>query len=909
MNVNNKNIGIAGYWFATNYGGVASYYSLYRKIESLGYAPFLIETPYLESDKEGLDTFPRKFFRDMDVRISKCFQNSELDKLNELADTFILGSDQVLTSSSIRAFGKLFLMEFAQQGKNCVAFSSSCGGDNLNVDEKIIQYAKNQLKKFNAVSVREYTAVDIVKNKFGRETEVVIDPIFMTSAEEYRSIAEQADIQEKQEAFILAYILDPTEDKKKGLKTIQDTLNLRKKIALDGRKFTHEKNEKIMGIPEDTLPELDFMQWLYYFSRASFVYTDSFHGAAMAIILNKPFIMYANHMRGYPRFATLAKMFGVASRMIQKADDIDIEELKGQINFEKINKMIQKENLKAEEWLRCALIPKENLKAFQIQQSTERKFVPDFERCRMVVSLLKQYGIRHVVLSSGTRNLNLVRFFEANEWFQTYRVIDERSAGFFALGLALELKTTVALCCTSGTAASNYLTAVTEAFYQQVPLAVITADRYPCYLGQMEDQTIPQYNIYGDVCKKSVTLPVNTGYLADWETRRMICDALLEINHHGSGPVQINVPIQTIDRLPPDKKTLWLWNYRKISRVDCADDSQVWKSYIERLENAKRILLVYGQNHPLSEDEKKIVEEFADKYKCVIVIDHLSNYQGKYTVLSFPILKDMSQQEFNEKLAPEIVITVGGKRMLNDPIVYKLRGMKADYEHWRVSEDGNVADMFRRLTTVFECSQQYFFQFFCKNSRKISEDITYINRWREEENRKLFANHMENYSMKYVLERFMQEIPANSLLHISIGNTVMYSNIYPLKDSVEVYCNMGTNGIDGCASTFMGHAAVTDKKAFLIIGDLSFFYDMNSVFNKELKSNIRILLNNNDGAGLLRDLGSPAITHEHHTVAKDYVVSLGFQYLSARNQEEYEKNLSVFVSDGTGLPIFFEVFS
>ncbi len=146
----------------------------------------------------------------------------------------------------------------------------------------------------------------------------------------------------------------------------------------------------------------------------------------------------------------------------------------------------------------------------------------DFARCKMLVTLLRDYGIKHVVLSAGSRNLNLVRLFEANRCFRTYSVIDERSAGFYALGIALKLRKPVAICCTSGTAASNYLSPVTEAFYQQVPLVVITADRYPCLLGQNEDQTIPQVNMFEKVCKRSVTLPVNSGHLGDWEARRQI---------------------------------------------------------------------------------------------------------------------------------------------------------------------------------------------------------------------------------------------------------------------------------------------------------------------------------------------------------------------------------------------------
>lgn len=348
-----KNVGIVGYWFATNYGGVASYYSLYKKIEQLGYMPFLVETPYLEDDREGKDTFSRHFFSEIGAKISSCYKINELGNLNKEADIFVLGSDQVLTSSSIRAFGKLFLMEFADNNKRKIAISSSCGGDNLNADNNIVEYAKKQLRKFSAISVREYTAVDIVRNKFGIFADVIIDPIFFTSKEQYKSIA--GVINKSEEPYLLAYILDPTPDKKAAIVKIAEKLNVKIKVALDGRKFTYDKNFQLMEMAEDILPQLNFQQWIYYLSNASYVLTDSFHGASMALIMNKPFIMYANHMRGYPRFLTLAKMFNIRARLVEKTADITEQLINENIDFDFINKIIEQQNICAENWLKKAI--------------------------------------------------------------------------------------------------------------------------------------------------------------------------------------------------------------------------------------------------------------------------------------------------------------------------------------------------------------------------------------------------------------------------------------------------------------------------------------------------------------------------------------------------------------------------
>ena len=352
--MNNKDVAIIGYWFATNYGGVASYYSLYKKIKEMGYSPFLVETPYLETDKEGLDTFPRNFLKSIDAKVSDCYKVEELTELNKLTNTFVLGSDQVLTSSSIKWFGKLFLMEFAEKSKRKIAISSSCGGDNLNAGSEIVDYARKQLKDFSAVSVREYSAVDIVKDKFDIDAEVIIDPIFFTKKADYEKLSEGINL-EKEEPYLLAYVLDPTPDKRDAILKIAKKRNLKVKIALDGRKFTHEKNCEKMGMPEETLPELDFPQWLYYFKHASYVFTDSFHGAAMSIIMNKQFIMYANYMRGYPRFLTLAKMFNLYPRLVEKSESITETLIEEIINFEDINKVIENQCEHGEAWLRNAL--------------------------------------------------------------------------------------------------------------------------------------------------------------------------------------------------------------------------------------------------------------------------------------------------------------------------------------------------------------------------------------------------------------------------------------------------------------------------------------------------------------------------------------------------------------------------
>lgn len=373
MEYNKNNVGIIGYWFATNYGGVASYYSLYTKIEKLGYSPFFIEDTNLHEDKRKKEAFSRKFFKEIGAAICDPYKKEELEKLNAYADTFLLGSDQVFTVFGLSKHGKAFLMEFANPDKKRIVVSGSCGGENIRKEgnEDLVSYAREELQKFSGVSVRESSGVDLVRDKFRVDATYLIDPIFFTSRDEFKRIGETAKL-EKKEEYMLAYILDPTDDKREGIQKVSEILGLKKKIALDGRQFTHEENSKKLDLIEDTLPELDFKQWLHYYSNASFILTDSFHGMAMALILNIPFIVYINQKRGYQRFESLRKTFDVIdSRLIKNTSQITKKLVRQKINFKKINTVIEKETKKSEEWIKKYLsTPKAELNSIALPGKT-----------------------------------------------------------------------------------------------------------------------------------------------------------------------------------------------------------------------------------------------------------------------------------------------------------------------------------------------------------------------------------------------------------------------------------------------------------------------------------------------------------------------------------------------------------
>lgn len=537
---------------------------------------------------------------------------------------------------------------------------------------------------------------------------------------------------------------------------------------------------------------------------------------------------------------------------------------------------------------------------------------PDFRKIRMMATLFRDYGIKHIVLSPGGRDVPLVRMFELNDdQFTIHRVTDERSAAYFGLGIAAQLQEPVVCVCTSGTAASNYLPAVTEAYFTGVPLIVVTADRRDVYHGQGEDQTIPQKDIYRDVVKKAISVPEAPGYAAEYQTRRDISDCILESTHNGFGPVHINITIDNIGMGAKLSREAWKLLPRinpHLLRVSPFDGDAQMMKWVDALKASSRILIVYGQNVRPTQKQKENIEKFASKYNCVIITDHISNLHCAYSLRTYNMLAAISQEEFNNVLSPDILITVGGKRLMNDPITFKVRGGRQNIRHWSVMPDGKVMDFYFRETSVLEMTQDYFFQWFADHAGDSVNNGVYFDSWKQL-NEKYPDPVVNNFNSHYIQSKFLPVIPNGAMLHLGVGQTFHDCRKWHIGAGVDVFCNMGTNGIDGCTSTFMGQcAAEKNKLAFLLVGDLSFFYDMNSIWNKQLHKNMRILLVNNNGSGLLRNHNLKAISSVHNTEAGNWVQSTGFDYICARSKEEFQEKLNYFISDKPQKALFFEVF-
>lgn len=517
---------------------------------------------------------------------------------------------------------------------------------------------------------------------------------------------------------------------------------------------------------------------------------------------------------------------------------------------------------------------------------------------QVIISLLKKYKIRNLVLSPGSRNVPFVHSVEQDEYFNCYSIVDERSAGYFALGLSEALDEPVLLSCTSATATCNYLPAIEEASRSNIQLIALTADRNPYYREQLENQMIIQPKMYGRFCKKSVDLP--TIYNSDDANycERLVNEALLELNHNGKkGPVQINFPAFSgftdfsIKKLP---------NCRVIERLEKINDSR-WKEKYERMSKANKVMLLFGEGDNYNEKQDFMLKEMFNTFNCVISVEHMSNIHAEGSLRTYPVTELMDLEEVEKEL-PEIIITFGNN--FSSEYKHKVReaSAKKDIEHWRVSLDGKVVDPFMKLNTIFECSNIDFFQkmlSFKKENQK--NNFVFYNFWKKRiDDIKLPKIEFSNF---YVIKKLTEIIPQNSILHLSILNSIRITNLFDLDPSIKVYANIGAYGIDGSLSTFIGNSYLQDKLSFLIIGDLSFIYDINSTLNSMLDRNTRILIINNYCGGefhhVYNGLGikniDQYIAAGHKFKLKNWCENLNIDYHSASNFKDLEKEYKSFV--------------
>lgn len=534
-----------------------------------------------------------------------------------------------------------------------------------------------------------------------------------------------------------------------------------------------------------------------------------------------------------------------------------------------------------------------------------------------IVALCLSKNITHVVISPGSRNAPLTIEFSEHPEIFSYSIVDERCAAFVALGMALKLQKPVAVLCTSGSALLNYYPAVAEAFYSDIPLVILSADRPIERIDIGDGQTIRQKNLFENHILYSANLyseavpeqlPLDKKLQQkQWESHRhneQEINKALNIAIEESGPVHINVPfyeplyntttklfVKPIEVLPD-----------RLNRQPIKEELQ---PYLDIWTKAKRKLILIGVQQP-GTILQEYIETFANDDSVVVMTETTSNVHHKSFIsnidsLIAPIEQQEDARKWFGKLQPEVLLTFGGF-IISKKIKAFLRNYQPKH-HWHVDQK-KAYNTYFCLEKHFEYTPNDFLKMFMANYQPTTSK--YFEFWNGIKNYRLKAQQhyikTTPFSDFSVFQQLLGQLPEYSKLHLSNSSTIRYAQLFSIHKSIDVYCNRGTSGIDGSSSTAIGFSMVSREQNILITGDLSFFYDSNALWNTHIPNSFRIIVINNNGGGIFRILPGNKDTHNfetyfettHQLNAKPLCELYGFEYRYAENSEDLEKKMPSF---------------
>lgn len=535
---------------------------------------------------------------------------------------------------------------------------------------------------------------------------------------------------------------------------------------------------------------------------------------------------------------------------------------------------------------------------------------------QLIISLLKEYGIRKVIASPGTTNVPFVYSVQNDSFFEVYSAFDERSAAYMACGLAGESGEPVVLSCTGATASRDYMPGLTEAFYRKLPVLALTSMHFTEDIGNLSTQIIDRSVIPNDIARYHTTLqPIDNERVAKDEELR-INIALSELTRDDGGPVALEL-------ITDGRYVFYASQLPKVHKITryTAEGSSEWPSFPK---NAKTVVFL-GAHAEFGAKEIEALERFMETHDAVIFSDVSSGYYGKYAFRSALATIQLQNNPIRSEFEPDLVIHVGEMTGDYNTSGY-LNGLKCPV--WRVSPDGQFRQHFSWLQNVFQSSIEYFFSHYVENEEPVASG--YRQKW-ESYDRKLRDNMPEfPFSNIWMAQQLSQLIPKGSTVHPAILSSLSSWDYFPLPQDVRSSANVGGFGIDGCMSTLVGASLANKNLCFLITGDLAFFYDMNVLGCREITNNVRILLVNNNLGMTFKlsnhvgsEIGEPAnafIAAAGHNVpngqidqanspARAWAESLGFTYLSASSKEDFNVVKAQFVSDESSKPILLECFT
>ena len=469
-----------------------------------------------------------------------------------------------------------------------------------------------------------------------------------------------------------------------------------------------------------------------------------------------------------------------------------------------------------------------------------------------IINNCQAYSIKHIVISPGSRNAPLTIGFTENDFFKCYSIVDERSAGFFALGIAQQSQQSVALVCTSGSALVNYYPAVVEAFYSRIPLIVISADRPNHLINIGDGQTINQPHLFASHILYEANLREVTkkSFIRFFKDNNSFIIKALEVANTARGPVHINAPLS--DPLY-DTVEVHKVNFDVNLSYVIKPSISLPKSIIKKWYSSKKKMILVGVNAP--ESVKQSYLDIIGKDPSIIVLTettsnlHHSNFFPSIDQLITPL----DGTDF-EVLQPEILLTFGGM-IVSKKIKTFLRSYPPKL-HWHVDMI-QANNTFFCLNKHYKCTVNSFFKSLL-HTNIISNNSTYFKTWNAVKNRRLEKHKTYLKSIPFsdfkAFDSILKHIPRNSMVQSSNSSTIRYLQLFNLDSSLTIFCNRGTSGIDGSTSTAVGASCVSEKPTVFITGDLSFFYDSNALWNDYIPSSFRVIIINNSGGGIFRIL-------------------------------------------------------
>ena len=530
---------------------------------------------------------------------------------------------------------------------------------------------------------------------------------------------------------------------------------------------------------------------------------------------------------------------------------------------------------------------------------------PKKELAQIIIAACRQFEIQTVVISPGSRNAPLTIGFSNHKDFETLSIVDERCAAFFALGIAQQTLKPVALVCTSGSALLNYYPAIAEAYYSQIPLVVISADR-PAHLIDIGDgQTIRQENVFQNHILYSANLKE-----FDAKNSIKVLSKAFSLLRQVKGPIHINAPFNE----PLYETVATMNDFRFIAEESDLQDTIDYENLASQWNSAKKKMILVGVHSPNAALEI-LLDKVADDPSVLVFTETTSNLYNKRFVNSIDnLIFNLTEEEFTS-LQPDILLTFGG--MIVSKKIKKFLREYSPKEHWHVNEL-RAFDTYQVLSKHLKIDSHSFFKHFCElvdYDNKSTYESTwthYKQRIREKHNHYIKT---APYSDLKVFEQVLKVIPDFSEVQFSNSAIIRYSQLFEMNSTITVFCNRGTSGIDGSTSTALGAAYATQKPTTLITGDLSFFYDSNALWNNYIPSDVRIVIINNSGGGIFKIIPGPkkstALKYfetPHCLTAEHLCRMFGFEYSTAHNLKSLKEEVVGFY-DKSDKPKVLEVFT